>query len=275
MKPTTQTQLNNHRRSLLRGVAFFLMCTLAAQVAVPDGSFASEMQPPIGTVAKKRFDVYATPPGAPRTRVYPRYDVAYRARIETSGGGAALIRLADQTELYLGERADLVIDEFVFDPDNQQGEALYSLTVGTLRFVSGAMNASGVTLQTPNAYIGIRGSEAIIFVTPDGDTIVNVTRGTFTVRSRERADIPAVTLQAGENVALSGVATFSGIGQGVQLPEYTEGSNSSGTLVPDYSDDYADLKDGGGLDTAREGTDAGARGGSGHDDPGGHNDAPD
>lgn len=228
--------------------------------------------PSIGTVAKQRLDVYGTPPGGERKRKFPRYDVVHGELIETSGGAAILIRMLDQTELYLGERASLTIDEFVYDPDNNTGDAVFDFTVGTLRFVSGAMQGAGVTIQTPNTHIGIRGSEAIIFVTPDGDTFVNVIKGRFSVRSRESPDAPAVAVGAGKNVSHTRAKGFSAVGQGVAVPDYSHDPSAN---VPDFSDDLKDLKDGGGLDKAREGSRSGDRSSDGHSDSGGHHDAPD
>lgn len=227
----------------------------------------------VGTVAKQRMDAYGTPPGEDRARKYPRYDVVYGELIETSGGGAILIRMADKTELYLGERASLTIDEFVYDPKTNASSAVFNFTLGTLRFVSGQMDDVAITIQTPNTNIGIRGSEAIIFVTPEGETIVNVTKGRFSVRSRESPDAPAVAVQAGENVSVSGVDTFSNVGAGIKMPEY---DHSPDSLMPDYSDDLQYLKTGGGFDKAREGSrDPGGREPGDHSDPGGHHDAKD
>jgi len=217
----------------------------------------------IGSVAKKRLDVYGTSPDGGRERKYPRYDVVFGELIETSGGGAVLIRLDDETELYLGERASLVIDDFVYDPVSKTGRAVYEFTVGTLRYVSGEMQETHISILTPNANIGIRGSEAIIFVTPDGDTFVNVTAGRFSVRSRDRPETPAVTVSKGQNVSLSGADGFSPVGQGIKMPEYTHGPE---VKVPDFSDDFDDVKSGGGMEQIPEGTDAGSR----TDDSGGH-----
>jgi len=223
-------------------------------------SGSSEASETIGVVAKKRMDVYGTPPEGDRDRKFPHNNVAFGELIETSGGGAILMRMSDATELYLGEHASLVIDDFVYDPQSASHNAIYTFAQGTLRYVSGEMGGKGVTIQTPNSYIGIRGSEAIIFVTPVGDTFVNVTKGSFTVRSRAREDMPAVTVEAGQNVSLVGQATFSPIGKGIQIPE----GAAPGERVANYKTDLDTLQDGGGLDKAREGSgdSSGSSGGS-------------
>lgn len=237
-----------------------LTLSFAVLPALNNDAWGAEV---VGTIAKKRADAYGTPPGEDRERKFPRYDVVFGELIETSGGAALMIDMKDGTELFLGERAKLVIDDFVYDPQTKSGKAVYEFSIGTLRFVSGEMNNDGVTIATPNAYIGIRGSEAIIFVTPEGDTTVNVTKGSFRVRSRERDDVPSIDLQANENVSLSGAATFSPVGAGIAIPDY---SHDTLDKTPDYSDDLLDIRSGSGFDKARDGEVGGSRGGHGDDD---------
>lgn len=249
----------------LAAVVVIVGASLAPALVASDALAADS----IGEVTKKRMDVYGTPPDTSRSRIYPNDEVYFGEVIETSGGAAIMIRFEDETELLLGERAKLVIDDFVYEPATGSGRAVYEFSVGTLRFVSGKMADEGVTILTPNANIGIRGSEAIIFVTPEGETIVNVTKGRFSVRSRDRPDVPSVSVEMNENVSVSGVADFSAKGTGIKLPEY---SHDPAAKEPDFSDDLYDLKEGGSFDTSREGVDAGSRdsGGDSDGDHGGH-----
>ncbi|MFC1673619.1 FecR domain-containing protein [Pseudomonadota bacterium] len=234
------------RQALYLAMLAFLALSFAALPALNDDAWGAEV---IGKINKQRADVYGTPPEDDRERKFPRYSVVFGELIETAGGAAVLIDMKDGTELMLGERAKLVIDEFVYDPETKTGKAVYNFTIGTLRFVSGDMAGTGVTIATPTAYIGIRGSEAIIFVTPDGSTTVNVTKGTFRVRSHDR-DRPPVEIDANENVSVDRSAGFSPVGTGVKIPEY---SHDPGDKVPDFSDDLSDIEEGGGFDKASEG----------------------
>lgn len=246
-----------------------LAATIFAIAPLNGGAWAADS---IGTVSKQRADAYGTPPNGSRERKFPRYDVVFGELIETSGGAAILIKMNDDTELFLGERASITIDDFVYEPGGKTGHAVYKFTVGTLRFVSGAMHGNGVTIETPNAYIGIRGSEAVIFVTLEGQTTVNVIKGTFSVGSRDRPDAPAIDVKANQNVTLSGVATFSPVETGIKVPDYSHAPPDSGTFDkdsggkgPDFSEDLKDIRSGGGFDKAREGK---VTGGRGHDDQG-------
>lgn len=213
----------------------------------------------IGTVLKKRADVYGTPPDGERERKFPRGDVTFGELIETSADSAVRIRLDDRSELYLGERASLIVDDFVYDSATHRGRAVYEFTVGTLRFVSGEMEETEISIRTPNVNIGVRGSDAIIFVTLAGATYVNVLQGSFTVTSRERADIPAVTVNEGQNVSLIGTSDFSAIGTGVRIP----GPESDAAAnAPDYAKDYENVKKNGTLDRVAAGRAAEGDGGS-------------
>jgi len=242
----------------------------ASFLFLPPPSFAADN---VGKIYKQRADAYGTPPGGERERKFPRYSVVHGELIETSGGAAILIKMIDNTELSLGERASMVIDEFVYDPDGRHMQAVYNFTLGTLRFVSGTMAGEGVSIVTPSAAIGLRGSEAVIFVTPDGGTIVNVFDGIFSVRPRDGADDTAINVAPNQNVSVARGAPVSAIGIGVQLPDYTHALDAK---VPDFSDDLTDLTDGGAFEKARGGKVTGSAGPSdGHGDEGGHHDAPD
>jgi len=237
---------------------------------LPPVSQASEN---IGKVIKKRMDTYGTAPGESRERKFPHNKVVFGELIETDGGAAILIEMNDDTELFLGERASLVIDEFVYEPGSASMKAVYNFTLGTLRFVSGKMASEGISILTPSAAIGLRGSDAVIFVTPDGGTIINVLEGVFTVRARDTADGPIIDVGPKENVSIAQGGMIAPVSLGLQLPDYTHEFEAK---TPDYSDDYYDLTVGGAFEGARPGNVTGSAGANeGHGDGGGHHDAPD
>lgn len=235
------------------------LCIGALLVLAPQPTWGAET---VGKVAKQRADAYGTPPGESRSRKFPRYEVVSGELIETSGGAAILLKMTDDTELFLGERASLVIDEFVYDPSGGSSGAVYNFSVGTLRFVSGQMAAEGVSIVTPMAHIGLRGSEAIIFVTPDGGTTINVIEGTFSVRSREFGGAPPVEVNPDQSVTVNPGSPISAITKGIHLPE--DYSHEIEDKVPDYSDDLIDLTVGGAFEAAKDGKVTGSAGH--HDD---------
>ena len=271
--PHNSTHFMYHVMYHLARAALLGVATAVIALALQSGPALGE---DVGTVTKIRADAYGTPPAGKRERKYPRYDVVFGELIETDGGAALLITMNDDTELFLGERASLTIDEFVYEPGSKTGRAVYNFTVGTLRFVSGTMDSAEITIQTPNANIGLRGSEAILFVTPEGQTIVNVLKGTFWVRRREASDRPAVEVSANQNVSITGTAPPSPVGVGIQMPTYSHApgpSNLNGGAFdtdkghdgPDFSEDLRELTPGSGFDKARPGKVGGSRGDDGHD----------
>jgi hypothetical protein len=82
---------------------------------------------------------------------------------KVSTGAEARLELTflDGTQLTIGEHADMVLDTFVYDPD--QGNGKLGMTVkGAFRFVSGQISKqpnTQVAVTTPVATVGIRGTE--------------------------------------------------------------------------------------------------------------------
>jgi hypothetical protein len=82
--------------------------------------------------------------------------------LRTGAGGRMEVTFRDNTLLTLGENANVVIDKFVFDPDAGVGEAALNVTQGAFRFATGRIGSikdKKVTVSTPVAQIGVRGTE--------------------------------------------------------------------------------------------------------------------
>lgn len=77
----------------------------------------------------------------------------------TSANGGVNISFVDETHLALDADAEMVIDEMVFDP-NADSSMVLNIVTGTFAFVSGELAGldDGMTLKTPFATIGIRGT---------------------------------------------------------------------------------------------------------------------
>ena len=88
--------------------------------------------------------------------------VHMRDELRTGAQGRLKIRFGDETVLTLGEKASVVIDRYVYDPDRQVGETILQATKGAFRCASGrikAMKQSKIAVSTPVADIGVRGTE--------------------------------------------------------------------------------------------------------------------
>ncbi|MDV7340544.1 cadherin-like domain-containing protein [Terasakiella sp. A23] len=128
--------------------------------AIPDG-----IGEPIGTVDNVEGAVSVTHVDG-TTEFLNVGDKVYQGDIlETETGSGIGITLADTSVFSLGEEGQLVLDELVYDPGNQEGSAVISLVEGTASFVSGQIakiNPDAVNITTPVATIGIRGTKVFV-----------------------------------------------------------------------------------------------------------------
>ena len=82
--------------------------------------------------------------------------------LKTGADGHLQVTFRDDTVLTLGEDARVVIDRYVFDPDQGLGDVLLTTTQGAFRFATGRLkelSEKNITVSTPVAEIGIRGTE--------------------------------------------------------------------------------------------------------------------
>ena len=106
--------------------------------------------------------------------------------IETGASSRAFVQLIDDTELTLGENAQMTIDEYVFDEENTAGnKGRYSIPRGAFLYTSGLIAKTenpDVTVNTPYGAIGIRGT-TFWGGDIDGEYGVLVTEGRVSVQT--------------------------------------------------------------------------------------------
>ena len=130
----------------------FLSCLVASQAIAADkiGAIAAV----IGTVSIEREGKIV--------KVKPGSAVYQNDKILTGGSSRAQILLMDQTAINIGQKAELVLDKFVFNTDDD--EVALKVTKGTFRFISGKVatkTPEKVNVETPVATIGVRGTEFV------------------------------------------------------------------------------------------------------------------
>src|ERR1700751_131463 len=130
----------------------------------------SVAQQRIGVNSAVNPDVTGMPPGAAPRRLVLGQEVVFNERITTRPDGQPQILFIDQSTMSVGPRSDMVIDEFVYDPNAGTGKLAASLTRGVFRFVGGKLSKqdNAVTMQAPSATIGIRRGLILVDLTPDG-----------------------------------------------------------------------------------------------------------
>lgn len=135
----------------------FLRLAVLAMVALSSAVASAAMQ--VGSVSRAQGDSVGVSEG--KQRPLDNGAPVHLAEEILTGDAARLeIGLDDGTTLTLGEKARLVIDRFVYRPQESLDELAVS-TRGAFRFVSGALKtaSSAISVQTPVALIGVRGTD--------------------------------------------------------------------------------------------------------------------
>jgi len=231
-----------------------LMASLALAVPgllCPGQAFAVD----VGVAAAVNVDAFGTPPGAGRTAKVLGDDVIYNERIETDGDGLVQVLLRDGSTFTVGANSDLVIDEFVYDPNAGTGKLVVSFSKGVARFVGGKLskNKGGVTVNTPVGTIGIRGGIANLNLTGNNPTFSLLFGKELTFRGNggqnRRIFQPGYSLQLGTNgnprirrtlqSDLGGVqrALSSRSGQNGGIPRPPNDGNIANSGVPNANSD--------------------------------------
>ncbi|MBN9603451.1 MAG: FecR domain-containing protein [Afipia felis] len=117
----------------------------------------------VGRVGAVNQDATSTPPGNASRMLAIGTNVVHKERIQTTASGSTQILFPDTSTLSVGRNSNIVIDEYVYDPNAGTGKMVASVGKGVLRFVGGQIShTSGVTIKTPVATLGIRGGVATI-----------------------------------------------------------------------------------------------------------------
>jgi trimeric autotransporter adhesin len=106
-------------------------------------------------------------PGTPPRQLVIGQDIVFNERVTTGVEGQTQVLFVDESAMSIGPNADMVIDQFVYDPASGAGKLAANLTRGVFRFVGGKLSKqdNAVTMQTPSATIGIRGGVILVNLT--------------------------------------------------------------------------------------------------------------
>ena len=93
--------------------------------------------------------------------------------VRTSASGSTQILFVDKTTLNIGPSSSVTIDNYVFNPQANTGEATIRLGKGLMRFVGGEISHNNaVTIKTPAATVGVRGGTVTIGYTSEGLRVI-------------------------------------------------------------------------------------------------------
>jgi hypothetical protein len=117
----------------------------------------------------------STPPGGTTGPLVVGAHIVHKERVHTTPAGTAQLLFTDKSSMSIAPNTDIVIDEYVYDPNANKGHMLVSLTKGALRYVGGQLSHQGeATITTSAANIGIRGGTVTVIQGPNGVKVFNV-----------------------------------------------------------------------------------------------------
>ncbi len=89
--------------------------------------------------------------------------------------GRMAIKFLDDSIVRLTEHSQLLIDEYIYDPDPSKSKMALTFGLGTVRFVTGKLNKidkNNIKLRTPTANIAIRGTDFTATVDELGRSLI-------------------------------------------------------------------------------------------------------
>ena len=92
-----------------------------------------------------------------------------------TGKGVVGITFDDDTMVRVSDHSELIIDDFVYDPESSSGSLGLLVTMGTVKYTSGKLaynNSDSVDIQTPSATIAVRGTAFSMTVNELGDSLI-------------------------------------------------------------------------------------------------------
>ncbi|MDX5360913.1 MAG: FecR domain-containing protein [Alphaproteobacteria bacterium] len=163
----------------------------------------------VGVTSAVAPQTYGTLRAAPTRTLSSGAPVHFGEVLETGPQGRAQFMLNDRSAFTLGPSARMVIDEFVYDPNESTGSMAVSLGEGVLRFVGGALSKQRgrVAINTPTTTIGVRGGIVTVRVVPGtGETFVTLGFGEADISTRLGEVVRIVQPGYGLSVGSDGTA---------------------------------------------------------------------
>jgi trimeric autotransporter adhesin len=119
----------------------------------------ADAQQRVGVNAAVNTDAIGTPPGGATRRLIIGQEVVHNEHITTDAKGQAQILFLDGSSVSVGPQADLLIDDFVYDPATSTGKITLTQLQGAMRFVGGKLSKEedAVNVHLGTTTIGVRG----------------------------------------------------------------------------------------------------------------------
>lgn len=132
-------------------------------------------------------------------------------KVITGSSGHVRMKLPDDTTFTIGPNSDIVIDSFVYDPDNTPKKVIASMSKGVFRWVTGKTkplkDPAEMKLKLPVMAVGIRGTDFEATVNPNGSGFVILYFGRLEITEKKTGF--TFILDAGHKVTCSADGSVS------------------------------------------------------------------
>lgn len=101
--------------------------------------------------------------------------VYYGDTIVVSEKSNAQVLFLDQTVITIGEKSELTIDEFVYDPETNDGKFVSNIKSGTIKIITGEISKKdpdNLEIKIPTGTIGARGTEFVVLTESNNESTV-------------------------------------------------------------------------------------------------------
>ena len=203
-----------------------LLAAVALAAALPLAAYAN------GVVQSMKGDVRAGPVGQTARMVAVDQRLTPGTAVVTGADAQVVLRFDDGQQVVLNQNTEFRIVDFRYEAsDSKMDRTVFDLVRGALRMASGAIagrNRQAVVLRTPQATIGIRGTDfmvalvnpAYVSVLRGAVSVTNAagtvalgagTFGTVATSAALATAIPASALPAAASAAFSSMSAAAGV----------------------------------------------------------------
>ena len=130
-----------------------------------------------GRTVETRGQVQGTPPGEPEAPLAPGDGLVLNHLIATSQASAARLAVLQGGSLSMGQSTQLRLDQERIDAATGASQSTFSLLLGRLELALGRLFQGELTIETPTATLGLRGTLVRVLVDASGRTTVAVFEG--------------------------------------------------------------------------------------------------
>ncbi len=151
-------------------INFIILCLALILTTLPARSNTS-----IGDVTlSKGNSVIDRKDGERGVKVEKNLDIFSYDTVKT-GKGQVAIEFLDETRVDITQHSKLIIDDFVYDPNQKTGKLSLKATLGTVRYASGQIaknSAQNISIKTPTATVSVRGTDFAMTIDEIGSSTI-------------------------------------------------------------------------------------------------------